>query len=61
MQAQRRAADLLGSQRRETERSEQLAAIQARLKSEAAARRAGACELSEDSKHAARGRHRSGR
>jgi hypothetical protein len=64
MQAQRRAADLLGRSVRgatPTERSEQLAAVQARLESEAAAGRAEACELSEGSKHAARGRKRSGR
>lgn len=66
MQAQRRKVDLLGSQSRGTtpaERAEQLAAVQARLKSEAAARRAGASRAvrSEGSKHAVRGRQRSGR
>jgi hypothetical protein len=66
MQAPRPRADLLGSQARgmtPAERAEQLAAVQARLKSEAAARRAGASRAarSEGSKHATRGRQRSGR
>lgn len=66
MQAQRRSADLIASQLRgiaPAERSEQLAAVQAHLKSEAAARRAEASRAvrSEGSKHKTRGRQRSGR